>query len=133
MMPRRLVAPLFAAFLAAIGGCYVFDNPVDPEAASYRSPEESPPAAPKNLRLMAGGSNYAVIEWDPVERAEDYLIEYYRDSGPFLAVPYPYSPTTTTTLSHSSLTPGIHHYRVRARNQNGSSPWSAELIVSVSS
>ena len=131
MKGPRLAGILVAAALAVLGGCYEFNNPVDPEAQSYRSPGEGPPSAPKNLRPVNAGSSTVTIEWDAVDGAEEYLVEYHIESGSFAPLDPPLSPTEDTTISHYPLSAGIHHYRVFARNEHGSSPPSSELAVTL--
>ncbi len=123
-------AILYLALLLVLGGCYEFDNPVDPAAPNYQNPDTSPPAAPQNLRWDVGTYNPVTIRWDAVTGADEYLIEYYESAPPFVPLDS-LSPTQSTSIDHPGLTTGDYYYRVFARNGNGSSPASNEIVVHV--
>ena len=118
-------AILYLALPLVLGGCYEFDNPVDPAAPNYNST----PEAPRNLR-WDGNSAPATILWDAVTGADDYLIEYYEEPGSFSSLDT-LSPTQATFIADYGPSTGKHHYQVFARNENGSSPASNELVFTL--
>lgn len=92
------------------------------------------PSIPQNLSVRAKSSTSAYLQWDRVNGADTYEIEYatsqtYFDSG---AQTTTVSGIKTTYTEIIGLETGDEYYfRIRAVNEQGESPWSSD-IVSVS-
>lgn len=94
----------------------------------------SVPSTPQNISARAKSSTSVYIQWDPVNGADTYDVEYatsqtYFDSG---AQTTTVSGIKTTYTEITGLETGDEYYfRIRAVNEQGESPWSSD-IVSVS-
>lgn len=79
------------------------------------------PNAPANIKASVSGTAIAV-SWDEVTGGTGYEIEVdgvVKDNG------------TGTAFTHDGLIPGTQHtYRVRARNESGTTGWSSVLVKS---
>jgi len=123
MKPKWPAGLLCGGLLLAAGGCHQFENPFDPDSPNYRTA----PDAPENLRKTGGGAGYIELAWDAVEHADFYEIEQAPDPGDYADRDW----TADTTCRYDSVLAGPYRYHVRAWNQGGSSPWSAELAETV--
>ena len=88
----------------------------------------SAPSAPV-LSSPANGSSSCdttpSFSWDGVSGATSYRIQVDDDAG-FGSPEIDQATSGTSHTPGSGLTPGTYHWRVRASNACGDSPWSSE-------
>lgn len=81
----------------------------------------NPPKAPINLTTIAASPTAINVAWDYVPGADTYDVEHSTDGSSW-------SPLATVAVPgylHTGLTPGtVHHYRVTATNEHGTSPYA---------
>jgi hypothetical protein len=77
------------------------------------------PSIPQNIQCTNISSTEVAVEWDTVQNATHYIVEYSENANfsPNISDTLPYG---TTSKNFTNLTPGMQHYfRVIARNSAG--------------
>ncbi len=91
-------------------------------AATTGQAQQQPPAVPAGLTASANGSSSIQLSWTAVTGATGYEVEIDGSSS--------YAATTTSSFTHDGLAAGTTHtYKVRAKNDVGTSEWSASVAA----
>ena len=95
----------------------------------YQQGAESVPAAPSDLGATAAGSTRIDLSWtDNADNEARFVLERSPDGTTWGTAAT--LDANTTTYSDTGLTPGTtYHYRVRAANDAGDSPYSNSVAV----
>lgn len=92
------------------------------------APPPPPPAAP-TLSVSISGYNNAVLTWTSVAGATSYIVERSTDGVNFTQI----AETSQTTYTDPNLSVGVtYYYRVKAKNESGTSPPSNVVSVTIS-
>lgn len=125
--------------------CRVYStSKVYSEWSEYSTNTQSPPAAPKGIyQLFAFSATAVKLDWDDVKNATGYEVQYttvrrYFDSNPSGVSSVDVNANTATSsgtsrVSHAEIT-GLtagneYFFRVRATNEKGKSPWTADKSI----
>jgi hypothetical protein len=102
-------------------------SPTPPASAPPTAPPSTSlaPSAPTGLTVAVTGSS-RVFTWNASAGAVDYFIQIGEASGSSNLI---YTNTSQTTYSWTGAGPGTYYARVHARNGNGSSAPSNEIVV----
>jgi hypothetical protein len=117
--------------------CRGVRNGVCGDWSDYSNTVSTKPEASKGITVLRALSDTSVyIEWEPVNKADNYKIEWTTDAAYFDSSNQPQSMEVDASLtSHAEVT-GLasgdeYFFRVRASNDNGDSAWTAIKSITI--
>ena len=124
-----LALMLLAAFGLFVSGCGD-DSPTTPAPTPTPTPvppAPEPPAVPTGLQVTSTGSDFIVWSWTAVEGATGYDIQMSLTAGDFSTSQLVEVEAGTTSRRFTVAAETTAHARVRAKNADGESDWSAAV------
>lgn len=125
-----LALMLLAAFGLFVSGCGD-DSPTTPAPTPTPTPPAppapEPPAVPTGLQVASTGPDYIEWSWTAVEGATGYDIQMSLTAGDFSTSQLTQVEAGTTSRRFTVAAETTAHARVRAKNADGESDWSAAV------